>query len=146
VSTAVSGCSLCNADGGLVLWRDAQLRVVDVADADYPGLLRVICNAHVREWSDLDAAARTRMMAVVELAEQILRLHLAPDKVNLASLGNLVPHLHWHIVPRFTGDAHFPDPIWGPRRRDPDPALLARQHAAMPLVRETITRQLALPA
>jgi diadenosine tetraphosphate (Ap4A) HIT family hydrolase len=29
-----------------------------------------------------------------------------------------VPHLHWHVIPRFADDAHFPDPVWASRRRD----------------------------
>ena len=36
-----------------------------------------------------------------------------PDKVNIASFGNMVPHLHWHIIPRFEVDRHYPNPIWG---------------------------------
>jgi diadenosine tetraphosphate (Ap4A) HIT family hydrolase len=47
----------------------------------------------------------------------MLRRLLQPTKVNLASLGNQVPHLHWHVIPRFADDAHFPDPVWAPRRR-----------------------------
>ena len=46
-----------------------------------------------------------------------LRARLAPAKINLASLGNLVPHLHWHVVPRFADDSHFPQPAWGPPQR-----------------------------
>jgi diadenosine tetraphosphate (Ap4A) HIT family hydrolase len=126
-----------------VLWRDAQLRVVSVDDPDYPGFLRVVWNAHVREMSDLDAAQRARLMHAVLLAEQALRAHLAPDKINLASLGNVVPHLHWHVVPRYHGDAHYPQPIWGTRQREPEPALLARQHDALAQVQQDLARLLA---
>jgi diadenosine tetraphosphate (Ap4A) HIT family hydrolase len=56
-------------------------------------------------------------MAVVFATEEILRETLQPAKINLASLGNQVPHLHWHIIPRFTDDAHFPDPVWAARKR-----------------------------
>jgi diadenosine tetraphosphate (Ap4A) HIT family hydrolase len=41
--------------------------------------------------------------------------------MNLASLGNQTPHLHWHLIPRFTDDSHFPQPVWGPRQRDAEP-------------------------
>jgi diadenosine tetraphosphate (Ap4A) HIT family hydrolase len=37
---------------------------------------------------------------------------MRPDKINLASLGNMTPHLHWHVIPRHAGDRHFPRPIW----------------------------------
>jgi diadenosine tetraphosphate (Ap4A) HIT family hydrolase len=39
--------------------------------------------------------------------------------VNLASLGNITPHLHWHVIPRFADDPHFPNPIWAARIRAP---------------------------
>jgi diadenosine tetraphosphate (Ap4A) HIT family hydrolase len=38
--------------------------------------------------------------------------------VNLASLGNVVPHLHWHVIARFADDKHFPQPIWGQAQRE----------------------------
>ena len=55
---------------------------------------------------------------VVCAAERTLRRLLAPTKMNLASLGNVVPHVHWHVIPRFEDDPHFPQPIWGPRQRE----------------------------
>jgi diadenosine tetraphosphate (Ap4A) HIT family hydrolase len=109
-------CELCTVDGGRVLWRDDRLRVVRVDDPDYPGFLRVIWNGHVREMTDLAAADRSHLLEVVFRVERAQRDLLHPDKVNLASLGNMTPHLHWHVIPRFAGDPHFPDPVWAPRR------------------------------
>lgn len=103
--------------GEAILWRDARLRVMHVADRDYPGFCRVIWSAHVREMTDLAHADRHHFMDVVFAVEDALRCVAAPDKINLASLGNQVPHLHWHVIPRFADDAHFPDPIWAARRR-----------------------------
>ncbi len=40
--------------------------------------------------------------------------------LNLASFGNVVPHLHWHLIPRYLDDRHFPQPVWGPRQREVD--------------------------
>lgn len=111
-------CPLCQTDGGSVLWRDAQCRVVRADEPDYPGFLRVILNAHVGEMTDLPAAEREALMRVVFACEAALREVMAPDKVNLASLGNVVPHLHWHVIPRFGDDPHFPNPVWGVRQRD----------------------------
>ena len=47
---------------------------------------------------------------------------LQPAKVNLAALGNMVPHLHWHVIPRFADDSHFPQPVWGARQRPGAPS------------------------
>jgi diadenosine tetraphosphate (Ap4A) HIT family hydrolase len=67
--------------------------------------------------------------------ERALRNELQPDKINLASLGNMVPHLHWHVIARFSDDAHFPSPIWAearrPGRRVAPPGLAARLQAAL---------------
>jgi diadenosine tetraphosphate (Ap4A) HIT family hydrolase len=112
-------CELCEADGGSVLWRDDFCRVVRAAVEGYPGFLRVIVNRHVKEMTDL--AERERLMRVVFACETALRQLYRPDKVNLASLGNVVPHLHWHVIARFVDDVHFPDPIWAPARRAAKP-------------------------
>jgi diadenosine tetraphosphate (Ap4A) HIT family hydrolase len=88
-----------------------------VDDADYPGFCRVIWNTHVAEMTDLHAVEQGRLLAVVLATEAALRRLMEPDKVNLASLGNVVPHLHWHVIPRFRDDSHFPDPVWAPPRR-----------------------------
>ena len=108
-------CELCGKDGGTVLWRDDLCRVVRPVVEGYPGFVRVIVNRHVKEMTDL--AERARLMQIVFACEGALRKLYNPDKVNLASLGNVVPHLHWHVIARFADDAHFPDAIWAPARR-----------------------------
>ena len=111
-------CPLCGTPGGTLLWQDDFCRVVRADEADYPGFLRVILNAHVKEMTDLPAADQQALMRVVFATEAALRVVMAPDKINLASLGNVVPHLHWHVIPRFTDDPHFPNPVWGAKLRD----------------------------
>ena len=114
-------CELCNHTGGEILWQDSQCRVVLVDDPDYPGFCRVIWNAHVKEMSDLTAQERIHVMSVVFAVEQMLRQCLTPEKINLASLGNVVPHLHWHVIPRYRDDRHFPNPVWGAALRESRP-------------------------
>lgn len=110
-------CPLCQGDVCTVLWRDALCRIVLADEPDYPGFLRVILHAHVKEMTDLPAAEQQALLHVVLATEAALREMMAPDKVNLASLGNVVPHLHWHVIPRFTDDPHFPNPVWSERQR-----------------------------
>ncbi|MBI2779587.1 MAG: HIT family protein [Gammaproteobacteria bacterium] len=114
----MSVCPLCHPTQETVLWNGGQCRVILVEDAAYPGFCRVIWQAHVKEMTDLALAQRHDLMSVVFAVEQALRETLRPDKINLASLGNQVPHLHWHVIPRFADDAHFPDPIWAAARRE----------------------------
>lgn len=116
-----TGCELCAQVGGNLLWQDDRCRVVLVEDADYPGFCRVIWKQHVREMTDLSATGREHLMATVYAVEAAVREAMEPDKVNLASLGNLTPHLHWHVIPRYRHDRHFPQPIWGTAQREGRP-------------------------
>lgn len=114
----MSKCELCDSPGGELIWQDAFCRVVRVEDVDYPGFCRVILNRHVREMTDLDKRAREQLMSVVFVVEEAVRETLQPEKINLASLGNMTPHLHWHVIPRYRQDRTFPNPIWGASRRE----------------------------
>jgi diadenosine tetraphosphate (Ap4A) HIT family hydrolase len=106
-------CPLCSGAGGRVLAETRDFRVVWPDEPGCPGLLRVIWSSHAAEMTDLSADERVRLMDAVWRVEGAMRRVLAPDKINLASLGNMVPHLHWHVVPRWRGDRHFPASIWG---------------------------------
>lgn len=110
-------CELCATPGGRLLWQSPACRVVRVDNPEYPGFCRVIWKAHVREMTDLAAEERHDLMAVVFATEHVVRRLFSPDKINLASLGNVTPHLHWHVIPRWVDDPHFPDPIWGRLQR-----------------------------
>ena len=109
-------CELCRKSGGEVIRDDGFARVVVAGDADHPGFCRVILNAHVREMTDLPEEQRAQLMRMVYAVEQCLRDLLAPDKINLASFGNVVAHLHWHVIPRFADDPHFPNSVWSHRQ------------------------------
>ncbi|WP_432722257.1 HIT family protein [Jeongeupia wiesaeckerbachi] len=105
-------CVLCSENGGELVWHNDLCRVILADEAGYPGFCRVVLSRHVAEMTDLPPADRQRLMAVVFAVETALRTVLSPDKINLASLGNVVPHLHWHVIPRWQDDATFPAPIW----------------------------------
>ena len=118
---AVASCPLCTAEGGALVWRGERLRVIRAEEeAGFPAFYRVVWNAHAAEFSDLDATDRRHCMDAVAVVEQALREHLRPVKVNLAALGNMVPHLHWHVIARFDWDSHFPAPVWAAARHGRD--------------------------
>ncbi|MBE0595587.1 MAG: HIT family protein [Burkholderiaceae bacterium] len=106
------GCPLCSDTGGELVWRDDRLRVILADEPLYPGFTRVVWNAHVAELSDLVDADRARLLDALVRVERVMREVLSPAKINLASLGNQVPHLHWHLIARWPDDAHFPAPVW----------------------------------
>lgn len=136
----MSNCELCEVDGDVII-RAAEWRVVLVNDAHYPGFCRVIWNAHVKEMSDLTVYERTLLMGVVWQVESVIREVMRPHKINLASLGNVVPHLHWHVIPRFTDDVQFPNTVWGQIERSTNANLPLRQ-ALVPVLKEAIRDKL----
>jgi diadenosine tetraphosphate (Ap4A) HIT family hydrolase len=123
-----SNCVFCTSDGGRKVFGDERCRVV-IADEPFAGFCRVIWNAHVAEMTDLPATDRSHLMGIVFAVEAALRSLLDPHKMNLASLGNQVPHLHWHVVPRFADDSHFPRPVWDRAQRAANPRPLAEDFA-----------------
>ncbi|MGE4336376.1 MAG: HIT family protein [Pigmentiphaga sp.] len=141
VSAPIAECPLCH-DPAAVLWSHPDLFVIEVAEPDYPGFTRVVWRRHVAEMTDLQAAERDRLMSAVWCVEAAQRGVLRPRKVNLASLGNQVPHLHWHVIPRWTDDPAYPDAIWAPARRpgaDPVAAAdLARYRTELPQALEML--------
>jgi diadenosine tetraphosphate (Ap4A) HIT family hydrolase len=136
------GCELCEISVPTV-YRDDKLAVILVDDANYPGFARVIWNDHVKEMSDLNASERLLLNDAVYRVELALREVMRPAKVNVASLGNVVPHLHWHVIPRFTDDAHFPSPVWAAPVRQTAEAVLAERRALLPQLAAAIVRRMS---
>ncbi len=143
MSVTMPGCELCESPGGEVLHQGVQFRVVLVDDERYPGFCRVIWRDHVKEITDLNEIDRQLLMNALWQVEHVVREVMQPDKVNLASFGNVVPHLHWHLIPRYVDDAHFPQPIWGQQQRPPSPASLQVRAERLPALRAKMQQRLA---
>jgi diadenosine tetraphosphate (Ap4A) HIT family hydrolase len=141
------GCELCEraeSPAWAVVATSPQARVIRVLDApEFPAFYRVVWREHVAELSDLSPADRMACLDAVVAVEQALREILRPTKINLAALGNMVPHLHWHVIARFERDSHFPQPIWGSRQCDPDGTVLAHIRARLSDIDHTIRHRLA---
>lgn len=113
-------CPLCHETGGVLIVQNPEWRLIRAEDRAFPAFYRLVWQSHVAEFSDLTLVQRQRCMELVCGVEQVLRDSLRPTKINLASLGNVVPHLHWHIIARFDWDSHFPQPVWGVAQREPE--------------------------
>jgi diadenosine tetraphosphate (Ap4A) HIT family hydrolase len=73
-------------------------------------------------------------MTLVFAVEEAIRHVMHPDKVNIAALGNMVPHIHWHVIPRFKDDAFYPGSAWSIRVQEtPEAILLERRRKAADL-------------
>lgn len=134
-----AGCELCHLTVPVV-WQDEKLSVILVDDANYPGFCRVIWREHVREMSDLSHEDRLLLNEAVYQVEGAVREVMQPLKVNVASLGNVVPHLHWHVIPRYADDAHFPAPVWAQAARQTGEDVLAARRALLPELAAAIAK------
>ncbi len=118
----MTNCVLCKdelkPEEGQIIWRGDDCRVILVNDPDLPGFCRVIWNRHVAEMTDLSHGERDHLMALVFAVEEAMRHVMHPDKVNIATLGNMVPHIHWHVIPRFRDDAFFPGSAWSQKTQE----------------------------
>jgi diadenosine tetraphosphate (Ap4A) HIT family hydrolase len=137
------GCPLCEGGGADVVFEGAKFRVIRTDEGGFPAFYRLVWSEHVAEFSDLPVADQRTCLDAVVLVEHCLRSHLAPAKVNLASLGNAVPHLHWHIVARFQWDSHFPAPVWGQAQRQSPDHEVARIAALRPALEADIAHRLS---
>lgn len=82
-------------------------------DANYPWLVLVPRVGGASELIDLDIAQQSLLLEEIVRVSHVLQRLFAPDKLNTAALGNLVPQLHVHVVARSQADAAWPRPVWG---------------------------------
>jgi diadenosine tetraphosphate (Ap4A) HIT family hydrolase len=121
-------CTKWNDEPGL---RIAELDLCHVMlnrDQFFTGYTFVITKKHVKELFHLDKKTRETVMEEVNMVAEALYNLFRPDKINYELLGNMVPHMHWHIVPRYRDDALWPRPLWA--EPHPERSLTAREYAA----------------
>jgi diadenosine tetraphosphate (Ap4A) HIT family hydrolase len=134
----MTDCPLCATDGGLLLLKTPLWRLVRVTDTPaHPAFYRVILSRHGAEMSELSRDERVALMEAVNTVETVMRQVLRPTKINLASLGNVVPHLHWHVIARFADDAQWPAPIWASAVRERDTRTTLEQLPALDAALQT---------
>ncbi|HEY6008956.1 MAG TPA: HIT family protein [Geobacteraceae bacterium] len=111
----MTDCPMCTK------WHDEpELRIAELArccvllnrDQFFPGYVFVFTKEHVTELFHLDREVRTTVMEEVTAVAAALYNLFKPAKINYELLGNMVPHMHWHLVPRFATDPLWPRPIW----------------------------------
>ncbi|WP_458762922.1 HIT family protein [Cupriavidus basilensis] len=136
----VPNCPLCETDGGELVWRGERARVILVEHERFPGFCRVVWNGHVAEQTDLPEDDQAWLMRLVARVERAVRETMVPDKVNLAAFGNMVPHLHWHIIPRYRWDTHFPEAVWAAVQRESDAERLAGLAQRLPALRAALAK------
>ena len=141
-------CELCEAAALKAFWKNQWFYAIDASTDEFPCFIRIVAVRHVAEMSDLTSEERRYLWTILETAEECMIDCVNPDKVNYAQFGNMVPHLHWHLIARWKDDPYFPESPWGKKQRDVIPALLeARSLKKTVFLKALINRlnQLPLP-
>lgn len=142
----MTNCTLCKdelkPEEGQLIWRGDDARIILVNDPDLPGFCRVIWNHHVAEMTDLTYGEREHLMTLVFAVEEAIRHVMHPDKVNIAALGNMVPHIHWHIIPRYQDDAFYPGSAWSKRVQETPEAILLERRRIVAELSEAIKAEI----
>ncbi len=97
----------------------ALSRVLLMDDARWPWLILVPRRDGLRELLDLDLDAQHRLLDETNRVARLLQQRHAPDKLNIAALGNVVAQLHVHVIARHATDFAWPSPVWGCGERVP---------------------------
>lgn len=81
-------------------------------DQFFPGWTLVVLKRHATELFHLSSTERIQLMEEVSLVAQSLAQVYAARKINYELLGNQLPHIHWHLIPRLTDDPAPLKPVW----------------------------------
>lgn len=80
--------------------------------------LKIFTHIPHKEFSECSSAEKEAIWNALEIIEKEMLSYFKPAKINIASFGNMLPRVHWHIMARFENDEYFPEPMWGPRQRE----------------------------
>ena len=108
----MNSCKLCNTSDEEIVWQDKFCRFIIAKEKNLYQVHRVIWNDHITELSFLSKKDLNHIFSQLIKAEKYIIEKLQPHKINIASFGNLVPHLHWHIIPRWRTDPWWPNTVW----------------------------------
>lgn len=108
-------CPVC-----LGSWPPQEQRIADCGltiaylfeDQFFPGWTILVLKRHATELFQMTAAERSQLIEEVSRVAQALATVFQPAKINYALLGNQLPHMHWHVIPRLPGDPAPRDPVW----------------------------------
>lgn len=78
----------------------------------YRGYCVLVTKEHFQEMTDVPDEQRTNLFKEMMVAHSAIEKAFLPKKMNMCSLGNVVPHVHWHFFPRYADDANFTNPPW----------------------------------
>ena len=101
-----------------IIFEDNLIRV-EIEEFEIPWL-KIFTQEKIKEFSQCNKELRLYILDTLDIIEKIMIEEFNPSKINIASFGNYVPQVHFHIQARFTNDSYFPESTWGKKQRDSD--------------------------
>jgi len=99
-----------------LLYENKHIRI-EREESEVPWL-KIFTQHPYQEMSEVPSELRYMIFDLLDLIEKEMLDYYRPKKINIASFGNYMPHVHWHIMARFEEDSYFPEPMWGTKQRD----------------------------
>ncbi len=99
-----------------IIFEDLELRI-EIEKSQIPWL-KIFTQKPYREMSEVPRDLRERIYTLLDIIEREMIAYYNPTKINIASFGNYLPAVHWHIMARFSQDNYFPEPMWGTQQRE----------------------------
>mgnify|MGYP003609657986 FL=1 len=90
---------------------------IEIEKSEIPWL-KIFTIKNIKEFSQCDLETKQEIWKYLDIIEKEMLEYFKPTKINIASFGNYVPHVHFHIMARFETDSYFPEPMWGKKQRE----------------------------
>jgi diadenosine tetraphosphate (Ap4A) HIT family hydrolase len=100
---------------------------IEIETSEIPWL-KIFTQVPYKEMSDVPKELRYEIYDLLDMIEKEMIAYYQPAKINIASFGNYMPHIHWHIMARFTEDSYYPEPMWGTKQRESELLLPSFDH------------------
>jgi len=100
------------------IYENKNIRI-EVEESEIPWL-KIFTQNPYKEMSEVPAEIKFEIYDLLDIIEKEMIAYYDPKKINIASFGNYMPHVHWHIMARFEEDSFFPEPMWGKKQRESD--------------------------
>jgi diadenosine tetraphosphate (Ap4A) HIT family hydrolase len=94
-----------------------SLIYIELHESEIPWL-KIFTRLPRKEFSECSSDEKKMIWETLDLVEKAMLEYFVPEKINIASFGNMLPRVHWHIMARFKEDSHFPEPMWGNKQRE----------------------------
>jgi len=99
-----------------IIYQNSLIKV-EIEDFEIPWL-KIFTQEPIKEFSQCSQELQLEILRVINIIEKEMLSYFKPDKINISSFGNYVPHVHFHIQARFKNDSYFPEPTWGKKQRE----------------------------